>query len=130
VGVAGTNIITVTPSGSTSFGMWAGELANAGTPVSGMTTNAGLGFGPANVGWTAMTVTAAGTWAAVATNTADVPEVDFQSLGTFDAGPTQAGVQSAGLTYGIANANVPAGTGWYLVDGGAWVSVGIVVPPG
>ena len=67
---------------------------------------------------------------AVATNTADVPEVDFQSLGTFDAGPTQAGVQSAGLTYGIANANVPAGTGWYLVDGGAWVSVGIVVPPG
>ena len=77
-----------------------------------------------------MTVTVAGTWAAVATNTSDIPEVNYQTLGLFDIGPLDGGVQSAGLTYGTFNVNVPAGTGWYLVSGGAWVSAGIVVPPG
>ena len=104
--------------------MWLGELSNAGTPVAGM-TDTGSGTG---VGYSAMTVSVAGSWAAIASHS-DGNQTNSVGLGTFNAGPLQSGYgQVAGLTYGSASSNTPAATGWTQV-GGPWCTAGIVVPP-
>jgi len=121
---AGTNVVTVTPTGSSRFGLWIGELSNAGTPVTGMTDTGGS----TQVGYTAMTVGTPGSWVAVASFTIS-PESNSVGLGSFNAGPYFTGGQQAGLTYGAASANTPAAVGWVIPSAVNWLTAGIVVPP-
>lgn len=117
-------------SGTNAPGIWLGEMSNGtagispGVPVLG-TSNSGSST---TVGCAAQTVSVPNSFVGVMDLQINSSQVNSTGLGNFSSPITFSGSAFSGVTYRNTSANTSAVTGWTATTG-AWVSLGIIVPP-